>query len=825
MRGENGREGGALEMQQPWIIALISTDYDLEDERRTIIDLLKEKGVEVSAFEQPDYPVQEGEHSHENCLKALSRADLAILLINKRYGGSFYTEKGVSITQKEYESLKIPTVVLVNEKVWNERAVYRKQQKASGMSEEEYANAGMFHPAYVDNVKIFRFIDAVQESYFREGKSNWINYWRNLDDLVTMLPDVLSSRSATILHQILEKQVSAVERKRTSTALSMSLGDVFSKGYYIEPSYSCISGLFECSGEPLTQAINKRMAQKESFLILGEAGAGKTTFMAKCFLEMVNAVKDDPFTIPAYVWLKGMNPNKAFSVEEYLEDACEKCLNKKYYPFFKLSGFKFVFFLDGFDELTEELSRTELLNIGNSEMFRYPLMLTSRVQYAGRYMCGNDFTSTFDFCIKLTEWTQETAEAYIKQFCEASGKDKAFEDKIMTLLVQNDDLHDVLKSPLMVTILLYVIEQSRMKIPETIRSRTELFEKCIDLLAQREIESKFQQENKKKIPVSDELVLHWAYFAWMLYENRLEGETGIGISEAVDKINGVNGGHSIGWPSTVYDVLFDTNADYAFGAIHEQFLEYLVAYVLTYACLNKKYPYPEFLKYVMRPEINRYFRSIVSQKPEKEQQLVFNHIKELYWQCAGKESENDILERVHAVYHLSRLKADGVDDEIRRIFNSEKELAVLQSLYFGVIKRGDLQREKEFYQLLIDNTDYSNSNRGYHLAYYDSEIAKITLPYNDNIAMDWGGSLRAFQRHFFSREMEHYYLRRIDLLTMRQFIEMRGKREPLTEDILKALEAKINNPPKGSDEEYQKLVQDEFQRLKQVYIAINEKKD
>lgn len=77
---------------------------------------------------------------------------------------------------------------------------------------------------------------------------------------------------------------------------------------------------------------------------------------------------------------------------------------------------------------------------------------------------------------------------------------------------------------------------------------------------------------------------------------------------------------------------------------------------------------------------------------------------------------------------------------------------MLQSLYFGVIKRGDLQREKEFYQLLTENADYSNSNRGYHLAYYDSGIAKVTLPYNDDIAMDWGGSLRAFQRHFLAEK-------------------------------------------------------------------------
>lgn len=236
-------------MQQPWIIALISTDYDLKDERRTIIDLLKKSGVEISAFEEPDYPVLEREHSHENCLKALGRADLAILLINERYGGNFYAEKGVSITQKEYEALNIPAVVLVNEKVWDERAVYRKQQKASGMSEEEYADSGKYHPVYVDNVKVFRFIDAVQESYSQNGKSNWINFWRNLDDIKSMLPDLLNSRTATIMRRIVEKQVSVVKRRRTSTALSMSLGDVFDKGYFIEPGYVCTSGVFENSGK------------------------------------------------------------------------------------------------------------------------------------------------------------------------------------------------------------------------------------------------------------------------------------------------------------------------------------------------------------------------------------------------------------------------------------------------------------------------------------------------------------------------------------------------------------------------------------------------
>ena len=90
--------------KQPWIVSLISTDYDLKDERKAVIHFLRENNIEVSAFEDPGFPVQEGIPSHENCIKALGRADLAILLIKERYGGPYYDNQGISITQAEYDA-------------------------------------------------------------------------------------------------------------------------------------------------------------------------------------------------------------------------------------------------------------------------------------------------------------------------------------------------------------------------------------------------------------------------------------------------------------------------------------------------------------------------------------------------------------------------------------------------------------------------------------------------------------------------------------------------------------------------------------------------
>lgn len=807
------KKRGSLNMiQQPWIIALISTDYDLKEERKAIIELLQDRGLQVSAFERPDFPVMECTHSHDNCLQALKRADIAILLINERYGGYYHAVNGVSITQKEYEGLDIPTIVLVKKAVWDERAIYRKQQKASGLNEDEFAESGKYKAINVDNVKIFRFIDEIQNSYDIYKRSNWINYWEDLDDLKMKIPEMLGSRSVTIIQWIIKEQIKEVKNRKTSTALTLSLGDVFDKGYYIEPSYSSKSGYINNTGT-LVEEINEKLLNHESCLILGDAGAGKTTVMAKCFLEMAESMKEKPFVVPVYVWLKGMNLNSAFSIEEYLKDGCEKYLNKNYYPFFKTDGFYFIFFIDGFDELSEKLTKDDLKRLYSTEIFKSSIILTSRAQYADRYISNNDFTSKFSCCVKLSDWNTVTAERYISQFCLLQGKDEAFKQRIMALLVDNEDLHDILKSPLLITILLYVIEQNRMTIPETIKSRAQLFDECLNSLAQREIDNKIK--GWETIPDNDELILQWAYLAWMLYENRLNGEDNILLSDALEKIKDVHS--SLEWPGTVYEVIFDTYNEVVFGTFHEQFLEFLVAYVLVYACMDKKAPYPAFFKYVMRPEINRYFRGLVSKKTEKEQNKIFSNIKELYWECFGKSGAVNTLKRVHAVYYLSRLNVKGANDEITRIFNVEKEPAVLQSLYFGVIKRGDLNREKELYSLLNNDDKYSDSNRGYHLAYYGSISWHIEIPYKDDASISWDGPLRAFQRHFASRDIEHYRLRRIDLVTMRQFMEFRGTRKPLTDEILEVFEKQLEWIPHAVSSDYQKLIIDEFIKLRDSY--------
>ena len=87
----------------------------------------------------------------------------------------------------------------------------------------------------------------------------------------------------------------------------------------------------------------------------------------------------------------------------------------------------------------------------------------------------------------------------------------------------------------------------------------------------------------------------------------------------------------------------------------------------------------------------------------------------------------------------------------------------------------------------------------------------------DDITTEWDGPLQAFMRHFSSSDTEHYYLRRIDLVTMRQFMDFRGKRGPMNDSILEQIEQYIEKTPHGANQDYQKLVHEEFIKVKETY--------
>lgn len=807
-------------MSLPWVIGVLSTDYDLHDYREAIITDLKQENVKVSAFELPDFPVEPDKHSHDSCLTALKRTHIVILVIDKRYGGIYYDSANESITKKEYLSAiddKKPCLVFVNRHAWDERHAFFADLKKSGERKNIFEKS--YNCKYVENVQTIYFIDEIQKAYAKRHYSNWITLFDSIPDLLTKLRGKLNGLSRYWIKQIVNKQKDSLMSRKTSTSFLMSLGDVIAKGYYIKPEYSIESGSLLKENIELENSLVEELCDQKSVLVYGEAGYGKTTILAKSFFNHVERFnQEDGYEIPFYIWLKDKSSGYHFDFEEYIKECFETYLKMEPYPYLDInnSSIRPYFYLDGFDEIAEKISTQDVNRIVKSSIFNYPLLLTSRIQYALRYMQNYDLANKFNVRIKINKWDSEKAKKYIDNFCSIKKKDQEFINRIYSLLTDNRDLNDILDNPLLITMLLWVIEANRMDIPETISTRVELFQECFKELARRELP-------RVKINAADEndLVLIWAYFSWLVYQEKLDGRKAKTKNLLLKLQNEYLPQYGKLYNESIFESIFDVGGEFVFGTFHEQFLEFLVAVTLNHACLYKKRPYPEFLKYVVRPEINRYFRAIWNESLDEDKENVANNIFKQYWENVGRSDNIAIATRVHAIYHISRLNSKLREENLSRAFEIENNISVRLSLYFGAIKMGWLKQEEEFYNLLIGNSEYNIANRGYHLAYYSDIPSEGDLPFLDSGAADWSNTLKAFIRHFESNRYEQYFLRRIDLVTMLQLMESRKTTGPLTIDILEHLEKLTINPPIRNNQEFQKKIERTFSDVKSMFEKFN----
>ncbi len=791
-------------MSSKWVVGVLSTDYDLHEHRTAVIELLKNNGVIPSAFEEPNFPVSPAVHSHDTCLAALERVDAAILIIDKRAGGLYFRTKDSTITKKEFIDIaksKKPYFVFVSKCAWNERHAYRTGQKKSKKTEAEFD--AEYACSYVESVEVIHFIDQIQNAYNEYGTSNWIYQFEEIEDLKQAVAGKLAGLSQYYCYKIAERQAEIISNRKTSTNMMLSLGDVFSKGFYVEPDFKVESGSLS-EGLTLDDRVVSAISKKQSTLIIGEAGYGKTTILAKSYLTHFDRTPTTAYDIPFYINLKSRGSHYHFDFIKYINDCLEEYLEKYPYPFMNLDSIKPYFYLDSFDELAEKIALQDLQKISHSSFFVRPFLLTCRNQFAIRYVRSSEFTGKISNIININKWSPDKANGYIKNFCSINAKPDLLAN-IEGLLTKNQELCSILDTPLLITMLLWVIEQNGLKVPSTIKNRVQLFSECISELAFREI------ERLGIVDISKEtMFMIWSFAAWEVYYAKIQKndlQYKILLPQLKDKfsINEIN--------ESWFEAVFMSNQSTIVGTFHEQFLEYLSACTILSACLNEIYPFPIFLGVVVRPEINRYFRQLWNEKNYADKTKILDNIKELYLNNLLSDDDLPLMQRIHAIYHLSRMKFDGNTEFINSVLKIEKNTSVKISLYFGAIKLGLLDKEEELYQLLLTNKEYSDSNCGYHLAYYGDIASLEKPPFKDNPNVPWTATLNAFLRHFQSTEEGHYFLWRIELLTMRQLIMARSASSLLNEDILLQIKDLISNPPNERYSQFQQDVKIEFEKL------------
>lgn len=164
-----------------------STCYDLIDVRSEIENVLKENGLTpiLSDSSTSDFNINLDINSIECCLVNVKVADVFIIILSQRYGGSLLSSGygDISATHLEYLTAaqnNLPIYMYVRDRLEAEYSIYKKNKENPGTP----LNLSWIKP---NDVKIFDILESHRKLSKDNNKSNWIGTFKNSLELKELL--------------------------------------------------------------------------------------------------------------------------------------------------------------------------------------------------------------------------------------------------------------------------------------------------------------------------------------------------------------------------------------------------------------------------------------------------------------------------------------------------------------------------------------------------------------------------------------------------------------------------------------------------------------
>lgn len=805
-----------------WKVAVISTYYDLEYLRGSIEPMLEELGFEVVAFERPGYPVYPIVHSHRACLLALQNADIVVLLIDKRYGGLFLGNGPESITEEEYfEAYNLGKIIISCVNIKAEQGRFELFNVAKQLVEKDIIPLNEVRnkitPGYVENWRVLDFIEKIRKA----DRDNFIVYFKDTSDLQESLKGRLKGLTSYVCHKIIKAQIESVKSTKTTT-FALSMGDVLKKGYFIEPPYEIRSG--EMSPRETVSQICDLSDRNLRIMITGGPGIGKSTLLVKSFLEHAEkCLEQKSERIPFYLSLRGLGPNYHFDFEQYIKESCQQNLGKVIYPVFEKNDVNTVFYIDGFDELAEQSSDFDLQKVIRSEFFSSPFIVCSRTRFAEERLESSGFASQIQILIELLQWEKERSWRYIEKFCDLREKPELY-DEMFRAYHETEEMKEIFENPLLLTMFLWIVEESKMTLPLDVKDQVSVYDRFIDLWIKRELARAGRNGLKITENYAEMIKRAWQLTAWKTYKGRFtftgEAINKVQLSEWLVSFN--RGFEEVLNIPAYWDFLdIRPHTEEIRGMFHEQFMEHLLAKEIISCCKEERDPFPDFLKYEIRYEINKIIRALWTHEAREGIEKMLKNLWQVYEDLLTNNDASSIAIRNHTMYYIGRMPDPKAKERLKVANTMERETFVKLSIAFGLMKLENYGMEGELFEKLKNNEEWDEANRGYHLVYYGDRILKDEEPpYLDDGTKTWGRTLKNLIRHIQSKERGHIALRRIELFTIRRFIEVRGSCNPMTKEHLRVIKESIERM-EDKPEGFLKKVEDEFYELENVFKKVN----
>ncbi|GMT45803.1 MAG: hypothetical protein IEMM0006_1635 [bacterium] len=547
----------------------------------------------------------------------------------------------------------------------------------------------------------------------------------------------------------------------------------------------------------------------KNILLLGNAGFGKTINAIKIYLDNADLfLENSSPPIPVFLHVNSLDLSCSTS-DKILEQIFVKYnIDTDIIKNKLVTIDDFLFIVDALDEVKNKHEIEVVKNLRKSVLFTQCWnFCTSRLDFFEKHLNFSDFTQSYYDIISLTEWefASQGSSLISKIFVKQERTDEIEDFKGF---ISDNDLEQVLDSPLILTMLVFIWFNNQNI--ELKANKSVLYELFFASWIKREL--KRNNIDEKYYP---EILTYYQIISWEVLINPQ-----ISSNAILKKIMQQNSSSSIkDYVSNIDSFnLFKSDSN---AFTHESFKEWLISKLIIDMLIENSIKLKDLLSVETTLAITTFVRIALQILPNDKLDTISNILKTVYYDNLEYNDSDTIYLRKNACYFLSRINTKLATDYIVAILNdiesnkiNETPFVIGTILSGFVTIKGHYDIEQRYLSKLNNDSELDIRNRKYHLSYYGDNVVKSLQDFEkDNIKTsdDWQKTRKVLISRIISKNLRNQHLRTLDLITIRRFLETRKKTILSFNEVIAIL--KVDRKYMDLEKEKVKIIRREWYKL------------
>jgi len=775
-----------------WRVLLLSVGRSTENVRSELVSHLHGLGFQATSYDNTGYPADPGRDTVAACIEAIDQHDIVLAVLDEQEGSEVRPDR-IDPKIREYlereellpapgSGLAIPTIVqlevltalkrgkptlrlisksasdgagaLMNMLQAGELELMPRSSSPAAPAQElidaeNWRALARFYEVPSGVLASFRHV-----LFLRDLQEQWAWYYApaSLEDLRAKASEALSNAPLMLVRSAFA-QVSARLNSIRPPVGALSLGDLLRRRLILPPPYRVMSGADSgeiYSPETASGALREWLTSRESVLLLGQPGLGKSTLAM-----LVHAsLQEDAASVPqlGVLWGRwrdlGGEPS---SVQGTLARLLGRAHDRGPWPLV-LPNLRWVLVLDGLDE--SPLPAGEASGMLSELSEHVTLLVSCRANDSARYRLD---AVSFQHQIRLTPWGSEQLERYARALTDANLTRGA---AAVGRAIATRRRPSVIGYPLWLAMLVYLAEEDEEPALEQLDDY-ELVHRTMRSVGESEL-TRHRGNGYEFDALSEALGITAA----LLQDRR--GARPVTLAELERRLALAAEGPVMLAVRSFLELSAETVRGFRHEVIHDYWLGEHIAGGLPGADGPRLLELLGTQRRVLANDAVRRSLARLDRGGEAAETLR-GRLHEVPEDARSAFVKNQML------YFLGRLDDSPTTKEfLAGIARSDEPEFVRYSAAFTGAMIGAEGVERDYYRTLRENEDSDRLNRGYHLFYHgDVDLPEEEMPYYDDASVRPERAAAVLVERLGLSEPKNLRLRRIELFTLRRFIETR----------------------------------------------------